>query len=194
MATVHVTFTSSAMAVKPYTISTALKVPHPCEKTTDSRIKNSIASRKVSMRTFQISVNIGRKSMATFKAYQEANARGTQLQEGPTAVSVRYNKRSRKIIVQLSTGIEIGFSPHLAQGLESAEPVQLEEIEITPSRLGLHFPRLDADLYIPALLQGFFGSKNWAAAQLGAKGGGSSSATSDSFKLQQGHSRRRPPL
>ena len=35
----------------------------------------------------------------------------------------------------------------------------------------LDFPAIDADLYIPALLEGFFGSKKWMAARLGAEGG-----------------------
>jgi len=39
----------------------------------------------------------------------------------------------------------------------------LEEIEITPSGYGIHFPKLDADLYLPALLQGFTGSRKWMA-------------------------------
>ncbi len=50
-------------------------------------------------------------------------------------------------------------------------PADLAEIEISPSGFGIHFPRLDADLYLPALLQGVFGSKAWMAAQLGATGG-----------------------
>jgi hypothetical protein len=41
---------------------------------------------------------------------------------------------------------------------------------------GLHFPALDADLYIPALLEGFFGSKRWMAARLGELGGKARSA------------------
>jgi hypothetical protein len=55
--------------------------------------------------------------------------------------------------------------------LEGASAVQLSRIEITPSGLGLHFPELDADLYIPGLLGGVFGSKAWMAAQLGREGG-----------------------
>jgi hypothetical protein len=55
--------------------------------------------------------------------------------------------------------------------LERATPTDLGEIEISPSGFGLHFPRIDADLYIPALLEGFFGSRRWMAARLGARGG-----------------------
>jgi hypothetical protein len=59
--------------------------------------------------------------------------------------------------------------------LEHARPSQLERIEITPSGFGLYFPKLDADLYVPALLEGFLGSKRWMAARLGAAGGKSRS-------------------
>ncbi|MBR5949894.1 MAG: DUF2442 domain-containing protein [Actinomycetaceae bacterium] len=56
--------------------------------------------------------------------------------------------------------------PHataLAEGLAGAAPGDLAEIEISPAGLGLHWPRLDADLYVPALLQGVFGSQAWMA-------------------------------
>jgi hypothetical protein len=33
------------------------------------------------------------------------------------------------------------------------------------------FPKLDADLWLPALLEGVFGSRRWMAARLGARGG-----------------------
>jgi hypothetical protein len=47
--------------------------------------------------------------------------------------------------------------------LEKATPAQLEPIEISPSGFGIHFPKLDADLYLPALLEGFLGSRKWMA-------------------------------
>jgi hypothetical protein len=67
----------------------------------------------------------------------------------------------------------------LVEGLSGACRADLAEIEISPTGTGLHWPRLDADLYIPALLQGVFGSKSWMAHQLGAAGG---SARSDAKK------------
>ncbi len=70
--------------------------------------------------------------------------------------------------MSLNNGLELAFPPHIAQGLEKAAPADLADIEISPSGFGVHFPRLDAHLYLPALLQGVFGSKRWMAAQLGA--------------------------
>jgi hypothetical protein len=101
-----------------------------------------------------------------------ANARGQALLAGtPTAVTARYDRRVGRVVIALSTGLEIGFKPHAAQGLETARPAQLADIEISPSGLGLHFPQLDADLYLPALLKGFLGSRQWMAQAMGKVGG-----------------------
>jgi hypothetical protein len=62
-----------------------------------------------------------------------------------------------------------------AQGLENATPVDLSEIEISPSGLGIHFPKLDADFDIPSLMFGTFGTRRWMAAKLGREGGKSHS-------------------
>jgi hypothetical protein len=91
--------------------------------------------------------------------------------DGPTAVGARYDRRLGRVFISLSTGIDVAFAPRDAQGLEKAKPADLSVIEISPSGLGLHFPKIDADLYLPPLLEGFFGSKRWMAARLGRHGG-----------------------
>jgi Protein of unknown function (DUF2442) len=70
-------------------------------------------------------------------------------------------------MVTLSNGLELAFPPHMAEGLANAKPADLAVIEITPTGLGLHWPSLVADLYLPALLQGVFGSLRWMAGLLG---------------------------
>lgn len=87
------------------------------------------------------------------------------------AVAARYDRRVGRVVVRLSTGLDIAFSPRHAEGLERATPSDLAEIEISPSGLGLHFPKLDADLYLPSLLDGHLGSRGWMAARLGREGG-----------------------
>jgi len=78
-------------------------------------------------------------------------------------------------VVRLGSGIELKFAPRDVQGLEDATAQGLGTIEISPSGLGLYFPELDADVYLPALLEGVLGSKKWMAARLGAVGGSKSS-------------------
>jgi len=109
--------------------------------------------------------------MASPEEFEAANARGAEKLRGPLAVGARYDRRLRRIVIRLNTGLDISFLPGAAQGLEGATGSDLDEIEVSPSGLGIHFPKLDADLYLPALLQGFMGSEKWAAARLGARGG-----------------------
>jgi hypothetical protein len=104
--------------------------------------------------------------------FEKANARGARrLARSPAAVAARYDRRADRVVVQLSNDVELSFSPRIAQGLESAKPAQLVTVEVSPSGLGLHWPKLDADLYLPALIEGALGSKRWMAARLGSSGG-----------------------
>ncbi len=103
---------------------------------------------------------------------KQANARAKALKAStPAATSAYFDRKSGNIIVTLSSGVGIFFSPKDAQGLEDGSAAQLSEIEITSSGFGLHFPKLDADLYVPAILEGFLGSRAWMASRLGAEGG-----------------------
>jgi hypothetical protein len=131
--------------------------------------------------------------MDEHEEYLEASRREQEdLATVPHALSARYDRRIGRIVVCLSNGLEISFSPRNAQGLETATWEQLREIEIYPTGSGLHFPALDADLYIPALLEGFFGSKRWMAGRLGATGGRSKSAAKVSAARKNGRAGGRP--
>lgn len=103
--------------------------------------------------------------------FLQAEANAQAIRAAGHAVSARYDARHGRVVVGLNTGVQITFPVELAQGLAGAARADLAEIQISPAGTGLHWPRLDADLYIPALLQGVFGSKNWMARQLGAAGG-----------------------
>ena len=83
----------------------------------------------------------------------------------PKATAARYDRRVGRIVVTLDNGLELMFPPRRAQGLEHAKPAELADIEVSPSGLGLHWPALDADLYVPALLAGVFGSRKWMEAR-----------------------------
>ena len=101
----------------------------------------------------------------------QAEARMAETRAAGHAVSARYDRRRSRVVVALNTGVELTFPTRIAEGLADASPESLADIEISPAGLGLHWPQLDADLYVPGLLQGVFGSKQWMARQLGAEGG-----------------------
>ena len=110
--------------------------------------------------------------MALVDSFERANRRAQRRQSStPRIIAARYDRARGQVVIHLSSRIDLSFSPHDAQGLEKAKPDQLEEIEISPSGFGIHFPKLDADLYLPGLLEGLLGSKRWMASRLGQLGG-----------------------
>jgi hypothetical protein len=124
---------------------------------------------------------------------QQAEQRLRERLEGqPRAVEARYDRRVSRIVVRLDNGLELAFPPHLAEGLADAKAADLMVIEITPTGLGLHWPRLDADLHLPSLLVGVFGSPAWMAAQLGRSGGQSRSPSKAAAARENGRKGGRP--
>ena len=122
------------------------------------------------------------------QAEQKMNA----LREGGYAISARYDRRGSRVVVNLNTGIQLAFPTKLVEGLSGAPPENLAQIEISPAGLGLHWPKLDADIYVPALLQGVLGSKSWMARQLGARGGSARSEAKTSASRENGRKGGRP--
>ena len=88
--------------------------------------------------------------------------------------------------------MDVSFSPGDAQGLEHAKPSDLDAIEISPSGFGIYFPKLDADLYLPSLLEGLLGSRRWMAAKLGQAGGKSPSLAKKAAARANGRLGGRP--
>ena len=54
------------------------------------------------------------------------------------------------------------------------------------------FPKLDADLYLPALLNGWLGSRRWMAAHMGERGGRARSAAKRTASRENGKLGGRP--
>ena len=131
--------------------------------------------------------------MASRDNFERANERARELEARvPRAVSARYDRKTGRIAIHLSSKLIVSFSPADVQGLENAKPSQLAEIEISPSGFGIHFPALDADLYVPALLEGFLGSRAWMASRLGQIGGRSRSKAKKAASRANGKLGGRP--
>jgi Protein of unknown function (DUF2442) len=132
--------------------------------------------------------------MAARDGYAAATAAGKRmLATTPHAVAARYDRKSDRIVVSLNTGFEVRFSPRETQGLENARAEQLAMIEITAPGFGLHWPKLDVDLYVPAVIEGILGSRRWMAARLGAAGGRSRSEVKAAASREKGKLGGRPP-
>ena len=131
--------------------------------------------------------------MASRSYFEEANQRGKDLQARiPRALSAHYDRKTGRIVVHLSSRLIVSFLPNDVEGLKDARPSQLDKIEISPSGFGIHFPDMDADLYVPGLLEGFLGSKTWMASRLGQAGGRSSSRAKKTASRANGRLGGRP--
>ena len=110
----------------------------------------------------------------------------------PVIVEARYDGRRKVVEVTLDSGIMLSIPPGIIQDLAGARARDLNPIKIDAAGLSLHWPKLDADLYLPGLLKGITGSRAWMAAQLGAKGGAATSKAKRAAARRNGQRGGRP--
>lgn len=123
---------------------------------------------------------------------KQAKAAGLKaLENEPRAQSARYDATRRQIIVDLTNGCSFIFPVDKAQGLAGASDDDLAEIEVLGKGFGLHWEKLDADLSIPALVVGAFGSKAWMR-ELARRGGSATSAAKAAAARANGSKGGRP--
>ena len=128
----------------------------------------------------------------TKEQFRAANARAAStLARGPIARAARYDARRGLIVLTLEGGCEFAFPAALAEGLSDAPRSKLAKIKISANGLGLHWPLLDADLYVPGLIEGAFGSRRWMQ-QIGKVGGRSRSAAKVKASRENGRRGGRP--
>lgn len=128
----------------------------------------------------------------TKERLEVANARGAAtLARGPIARTARYDARRGLIVVELDRGCEFAFPIALAEGLADAPRSKLSRIKLSPNGLGLHWPLLDIDLYVPGLIEGVFGSRRWMQ-HIGKLGGLRQSAAKAKASRENGKRGGRP--
>ena len=124
------------------------------------------------------------------EAFAKASESGRRLlARGPLATAARYE--SGRIRVELNNGCAFEFPVEHAQGLVGAKVAALRSIEISSKGLGLHWPKLDADLYVPTLIKGILGTSQWMA-QIGASGGKAATPLKSSASRANGKLGGRP--
>lgn len=105
--------------------------------------------------------------MALREDFELANQRARDLERSvPRIVAAHYDRKTGRVVIELSSNLIASVSAGDVEGLEEASASQLSEIEISSSGFGIHFPAVDADIYVPALLDGFLGSTRWMASRL----------------------------
>ena len=105
------------------------------------------------------------------RQYVEATRRGEErLERFPMAVAVCYNRRTRKVMIDLDNGCTLLVPPELAQGLTDASPGELSDVRVLGPGTTIAWPQLDVQFSVTGLMMGIFGTKAWMA-ELGRRGG-----------------------
>ena len=96
-----------------------------------------------------------------------AEARGRELlATEPRAEAAHYDRATGRVVVDLANGCTYAFPVRLVQDLQGASEAGLSQIEVDGVGFNLHWPKLDVDLYVPALVAGVFGTQAWMARAL----------------------------
>ncbi len=108
----------------------------------------------------------------TDEEFAAAEAHGkAMLETEPRAVSAKYDRQSGRVTIELVNGCTYMFPTALVQDLAEASPEDLETIQVDGVGFNLHWPKLDADLYVPALVSGVFGTRAWMCKALARQAG-----------------------
>lgn len=71
---------------------------------------------------------------------------------GRRATSASYNRRTGRVMLELTSGFVFGFPAKAIPALANATADQLAAVTISPGGSGLHWEELDADLSVAGLL------------------------------------------
>lgn len=104
--------------------------------------------------------------------FDAAEARGRKMLETePRAASARYDRKTGRVIINLVNGCTYAFPVQLVQDLQGASHEDLANIAVEGVGFNLHWPTLGADLYVPTLVAGIFGTRDWMTKELARRAG-----------------------
>ncbi len=100
----------------------------------------------------------------TDAGFEAACAHGRKMMKSePRAVAACYDRETNRVVVELANGCTYIFPVKLAQELQGADVEALSGILIDGAGFNLHWPVIGADLNVPALVAGVFGTRDWMA-------------------------------
>ena len=101
-----------------------------------------------------------------------AEAHGRKLLETENrAVAAHFDQATGRVLLDLANGCAYTFPATLVQDLQNASADDLSGVEVDGLGFNLHWPALDVDLYVPALVAGIFGTREWMRGELARTAG-----------------------
>jgi hypothetical protein len=110
----------------------------------------------------------------------------------PRASKARVVARGRALELEMTNGVVVRLPIALVPGLSKASAAERTGVEVAGRGGSLHWPRLDLDLSVPALVSSAFEGREWMA-ELGRLGGRRSSDAKAAAARRNGRKGGRPP-
>jgi hypothetical protein len=82
-----------------------------------------------------------------------ARAVGERSSRAPRAVAARYLPARDRVEIDRASGWSVQVPRSFSARLAKASPQECEQVEIVDSGLGLHWPAIDEDWYVPAVIE-----------------------------------------
>ncbi len=96
------------------------------------------------------------------RQFEEATERGKKfLAEAPKAQQVKYERRNKRLMLELYNGATLIIPTENVQGLRGAADEDLEEVELLFEGTTVHWEKLDVDFYVESFMRGVFGTPKW---------------------------------
>lgn len=103
--------------------------------------------------------------------FKAARARGeARAQDASALVDAHYDRKSDAVFLIFRGGGSMTIPRHAIPGLERQPASALEAMTLSPAGDALLWPAIDADVYVPGLVERVFGNRLFAAAA-GRRGG-----------------------
>lgn len=144
-------------------------------------------------------IDIGMSEEEFERQYVEATRQGDEeLKRLAKAVAAKYDKRSRRIVLDVENGVTLLVPIDLVQGLRGGTDLELGDFKLMFQGTEIYWETLDVQFYVESFLQGVFGTKKWMAgikehlAEIGRKGGQAKTPAKRAASAENGKKGGRP--
>ena len=133
------------------------------------------------------------------RQYKQAAQNGAEkLERLPKAASANYDKKSKRMVLEMQNGVMLLVPIHLIQGLQTEDEKALSDFDLLRKGSQIHWHSLDVQFYIEDLLKGVFGTPKWMKSvkehlvEIGRKGGSQKSEIKANSSRENGKKGGRP--
>jgi hypothetical protein len=133
------------------------------------------------------------------REYREAVERGKErLDQMSKARYARYDKSSKRMVLELQNGVTLFVPIGLIEGLQTDNDAALSKFDLVLDGSQIHWTALDVQFYVDDLLKGVFGTPKWMSginahlSEIGRKGGASRSGVKTAASRENGKKGGRP--